>query len=102
MLETASLNWNFKPYAATVEVSKDGEVTRAWVKQSAETEELNLDAVDRYFSKKTFDTPKPPTTPMNYNPDGMVLEIDLPDLHSGLFELASRDGRRLRLAYSKR
>jgi hypothetical protein len=38
-LEAANLDWQFTPYAATVQVNGNGEVVQSWVKQSAGAQE---------------------------------------------------------------
>ena len=40
--------------------------------------------MDDYFATKKFEYDKPITKAIQYDPTGEILEIDLPDLHSGL------------------
>ena len=48
------------------------------------SKELSEKDIDRIFETKRFKYDKPLTKALNYNPKGEVLEICLPDLHSGL------------------
>ena len=45
---------------------------------------INFKRFDAYMATKTFAYDKPLTQRLNYDPNGEVLEIDLPDLHAGL------------------
>ena len=45
---------------------------------------IDLDKIDQYFKDKIFTNTKPNIKPLQYDPSGEVLEICLPDLHSGL------------------
>lgn len=45
---------------------------------------IRLDDIDRYFASKDFSGPSS-VKPANFDPDGAVLEVCIPDLHSGLF-----------------
>lgn len=48
--------------------------------------------VDRYMETKNFTESKPITTPIQYDPSGEVLEINLPDIHSGLLAWRKETG----------
>ncbi len=54
---------------------------------------LDFDAIDKYFETKQFKYDKPLVKCLNYDPDGEILEIDLPDLHSGLLAWRGETGR---------
>ena len=45
---------------------------------------ISFKRFDDYMANKTFKYDKPLTQKLNYDPDGEILEIDLPDLHAGL------------------
>lgn len=45
---------------------------------------LDTKLLDQYFASKTFSNTKPIIVPKQYDPDGEVLEIDVPDWHAGL------------------
>ena len=45
---------------------------------------VSFEDIDEYFQNKEFKHTKPLVKPLKYNPDGEVLEVCLPDLHSGL------------------
>lgn len=47
--------------------------------------------IERYFAEKDFNAP-PPIIPIQYDPDGEVLEIDIADLHSGLLAWCKETG----------
>jgi len=47
--------------------------------------EWSVEDVDAYFETKQFKNAKELTVPTNYDSDGEILEIDLPDLHAGLY-----------------
>lgn len=53
---------------------------------------LSFDDLDKYFAEKQFNYDKPLTTPLQYDPAGQVLEINLPDLHSGLLAWRKETG----------
>lgn len=81
MLETASLNWDFKPYAATVQVSGDGTVTQAWVKQSTDKDKLTLAEIDKHFAELDRVNFIPPIIkPIQ---GSMMAEVNMADLHLG-------------------
>ena len=45
----------------------------------------SIEDIDRYFENKVFANTRTFTEPTNYDSSGEILEIDLPDLHAGLF-----------------
>lgn len=45
---------------------------------------ISFKRFDDYMANKTFKYDKPLTQKLNYDPDGEILEIDMPDLHAGL------------------
>jgi len=51
---------------------------------------ISFDDIDTYFSKKTFQIPV--LKPANYDPCGEILEVNLPDLHSGLLAWRAETG----------
>jgi len=53
---------------------------------------ISLSDMDDYFANKKFEYDKPLTEPLNYDPAGEILEIDLPDLHSGLLAWKNETG----------
>lgn len=55
-------------------------------------DKLTLKDIDNYFAARTFAKHKPLTAPLQYDPDGEILEIDLPDLHSGMLAWGKETG----------
>jgi len=55
------------------------------VKPKKQDNTLTFEDIDKYFANKTYNFFKPTSYPMQYDPDGLELEIALPDLHAGLF-----------------
>jgi hypothetical protein len=49
------------------------------------TVDWSVEEIDKYFMNKEFKNAKQLTQPTNYDANGEILEIDLPDLHAGLF-----------------
>ncbi len=45
---------------------------------------FDFEEIEEYFKNKDFSSEKPNVKPLQYDPNGEVLEICLPDLHSGL------------------
>lgn len=57
---------------------------------------ITMEDVDRYFEDKTF--PSPPPIPVDKHVStGQILEIDIPDLHSGLSSWARETGEEYNL-----
>lgn len=50
-----------------------------------------LSDIDRFFEQKNYSA-IPPIVPAHYAPDGDVLEVCIPDLHSGLFSWREETG----------
>ncbi len=71
--------WNSQLTGGILQVSYQSKL-RAKPKK----EQITFKDVDRYLESKQFQYDKPLTEPLQYDPSGEVLEIDLPDLHSGL------------------
>ncbi len=55
------------------------------------TKTVTFADVDAYFANKDYRTP-PAIEPLQYDPDGETLEIDIADLHSGLLAWAKETG----------
>jgi len=53
---------------------------------------MDLSALEQYFKDKDFANDKPVIEPLQYDPSGEVLEICLPDLHSGLLAWRKETG----------
>ncbi|MDD4564821.1 MAG: hypothetical protein PHE79_05020 [Eubacteriales bacterium] len=53
---------------------------------------IDISEIDKYFEKKKFKYDKPLTNPLRYDPKGEVIEINLPDLHSGLLAWRKETG----------
>lgn len=78
-LETANLDWEFSPYAATVQVSRKGEVIQSWIKQSASTQDYeNLIAT----IKENVEPVK--IECQRTEESNHMLEIPLWDMHLGI------------------
>jgi len=45
----------------------------------------SVEYIDKYFENKVFKSVNELTKPTNYDDSGEILEIDLPDLHAGLY-----------------
>ena len=46
---------------------------------------LDYEKIDTFFANRMFKNRRELTIPTNYDPNGEILEINLPDLHAGLF-----------------
>ena len=53
---------------------------------------VTLSDIDRYFVERDFSANLPAVEPTQYDPSGEVLEIDIADLHSGLYAWARETG----------
>lgn len=62
--------------------------------------EITFEDVDRYFANKDFSTPIP-VVKCDYDEDGEILEICLPDLHSGLLSWKDETGEEYNLEIAK-
>ena len=62
--------------------------------------EITFDDVDRYFANKDFSAPVPTVT-CEYDETGEVLEVCIPDLHSGLLSWESETGEEYNLDIAK-
>ena len=82
-LDVANLDWKFTPYAATVQVSGDGKVTQAWVKQKAD----NGGGYDFKNLEQRFAELERTYAPLEILPatqEGeMIAEVNIADLHLG-------------------
>ncbi len=65
--------------------------SRLTVKPLDESEKT-LQYIDEYMQTKQFKYDKPLTKAIQYDPDGEVLEINVPDLHSGLLAWRKETG----------
>ena len=83
VLESASLDWKFNPYAATVQVDSQGNVIQSWVKQNADSGKMYADLIDE-IRKNT------PHIKIERTAQGIaahMLEIPLYDMHLGITDL---------------
>ncbi len=80
LLESANLDWNFNPYAATVQVNGAGEITQAWVKQSAIDGKMFSLLIDE-IRKNTAPVKLPR---LDVDTASHMLEIPLYDMHLGI------------------
>lgn len=64
-------------------------------------EDISFESYDHYFETKQFKYDKPLTAPINYSADGEILEICLPDLHSGLLAWRKETGADYDIAIAK-
>lgn len=73
---------------------KDGKQIMYQSKLSARptAQGLSFIDIDKYFQNKTFKYDKPLTKPLQYDPSGQILEVCLPDLHSGLLAWRKETG----------
>ena len=55
--------------------------------------EISFADIDRYFAEKKFESVKPLSNAYNYDPNGEVLEVACPDLHSGLMSWRRETGQ---------
>lgn len=53
---------------------------------------ITFEEIDQYFDSRKFDCAKTVTYHYQYDPEGEILEIDMPDLHSGLFSWHKETG----------
>lgn len=79
--------WNTQVKGGKKQISYQSKIT-----VKPKTCELNEEHIDRYFENKKFKYDKPLTIPLNYDPNGEILEIDLPDLHGGLLSWRKETG----------
>lgn len=83
ILEAANLNYSYTPYASTVQVDKTGNVIQAWIKQSADKDNLEkLIAIAKESPKVEY------IEPINSGSiAGGMLEIPLFDMHFGINDI---------------
>lgn len=85
ILDNANLSYNFKPYASSVHVDGKGNVTGAWIKQSA------TDQAEAWteFIKEVAEKPLPILSPQYWqsNVAESLLEIPLFDMHFGVTDI---------------
>ena len=62
--------------------------------------EITFEDVDRYFANKDFSAPIP-MVKRDYNEDGEILEVCIPDLHSGLLSWKDETGEDYNLNIAK-
>lgn len=79
--------WNSQLKGGFLQISYQSKITVKPRKNG-----LDFEAIDRYFQNKQFKYDKPLIKCTNYNPDGEILEICLPDLHSGLLAWRQETG----------
>lgn len=77
--------WNTQIKGGAKQISYQSKLTARPAK-----EHISLDHIDEFFMGRKFN--KPPTKALNYDPSGEVLEIDLPDIHSGLLAWRMESG----------
>jgi hypothetical protein len=80
-LEAANLDWGFKPYAATVQISGDGKITQSWIKQSAD------DNTYAELVKEIRENTQPVKIEREIRKSDKMLEIPLYDLHLGIADI---------------
>lgn len=81
LLDGANLKYKFAPYASTVQVNANGEVTQAWIKQKTDREEQ----IDRLVEEiRKNQTPVSDVVPFRGEVEGRMLEIPLFDMHFGV------------------
>ena len=81
LLESANLDWNFNPYAATVQVNGNGQITQAWVKQTANNQQPSLTEIDEHFAGLDRQNFVPPT--IKTRDSQLMAEVNIADLHLG-------------------
>ncbi len=64
------------------------------------TKEITFEDVDRYFENKDFSAPIP-TVKCEYDKNGEILEVCIPDLHSGLLSWKDETGEEYNLNIAK-
>lgn len=83
ILDGANLKFKFTPYASSVHVDANGNVTGAWIKQTADAEGYNklLEAIEN--------TKLPTLLPVTVgaSPKPLLLEIPLFDMHFGIADM---------------
>ena len=100
ILESANLGNKFKPYGATVQIDRNGEVVQSWIKQAAN--EVDYDELLQKIQQVPVADYVEPVG--NDNSCGM-LEIPLFDMHFGIADLdyyTETLNNLLALVYSKR
>ena len=85
ILDSANLNFDFKPYASSVHVNGKGEVIGAWIKQSA----MESAEAWREFILNLIDKPMPTyrAEKRAETPSDALLEIPLFDMHFGVADM---------------
>jgi hypothetical protein len=68
------------------------ELRQSTVRAKPKKDTLTLADIDAYMAKKTFKYDKPLSNPFQYDPNGEVLEIALPDFHGGLLAWIQETG----------
>ena len=80
--------WNSQLKGGALQVSYQSKLTAKPKKQG-----ITFEDIDRYFETKEFKNKCPITHAAQYDPDGEILEICLPDLHSGLLAWRKETGQ---------
>lgn len=85
LLDSANLNFDFKPYASSVHVNGKGEVIGAWIKQSA----AESAEAWREFIMSLIDKPIPTyrVEKRKETPSDALLEVPLFDMHFGIADM---------------
>jgi hypothetical protein len=68
------------------------ELRQSTVRAKPKKSGITFSDVDHYFDTKQFTRSKPIVNPLQYDPNGEVLEIDAPDLHNGLLSWEPETG----------
>jgi len=79
ILEVGNLDYKFTPYATTVQVNKDGEITQSWIK-SRSSDKLFLELIDNIKSLPKIESETFECT----ETESYMLEIPLYDMHWGI------------------
>lgn len=83
VLESASLDWKFNPYAATVQVDSQGNIIQSWIKQNADSGKMYADLISEI--RKNTPHVEIKRVPPGYS--GRMLEIPFYDMHLGITDL---------------
>lgn len=89
--------WDVHTYTNNVWDAQDATDGRIQMYQSKLTarpkrQVISIEDIDRYMSERRFADVIPYVKPLQYDPNGEVLEIDLPDFHGGLLAWIQETG----------
>lgn len=93
VIECVNEYWNAQVHHTQVAVRGPKlEMRLSKMRAKPKCKAVTFEDVKRFFDETELTTAKPPVIPMRFDPDGETLEIDIADLHSGLYAWGAETG----------